>query len=413
MANELSALLEVAGETVDRLAITPSQSLHRAIARRSFSAVGPLAAPVRLVHDGISNTVYTAIRTTASALTAGAASAVKNWNGGADHRPLSASRSGRQALSVLNALIGDLLEEHGSDLAIEMSVRHAGHDVATSVEELRAAYPDATGKVAVFLHGLAENEESWLRGSSRHDGGDALPFGARLHADLGITPVDVRYNTGLHVSENGSKLDLLLEQLIAAWPVELRELSLIGHSMGGLVARSAYAAATAAKPGRRWPALTTRVVTLGTPHTGAPLEKAARLASWALQKVPEAEPLADILDTRSSGIRDLRHGYLLGDEWRAEDPKRLFDDRRSAVPLLHGCTHVFITASVTRDPSNPLGWIAGDLLVRTDSASGRHRTRAIPVPPELIVHVGSLTHFDLLDHPLVYERLRAALTPPA
>src|SRR5207237_64955 len=222
MANELSALLEVAGETVDRLAITPTQSLHRAIARRSFSAVGPLATPARLVHDGISDPVYVAIRTTASALT--------------------------------------------------------------------------------------------TRGSSRHDGGDALPFGARLRTDLGITPVDVRYNTGLHVSENGSRLDLLLEQLITAWPVELRELSLIGHSMGGLVARSAYTAATAAKPGRRWPALTTRVVTLGTPHTGAPLEKAARLASWALQKVPEAEPLADILDTRSSGIRDLRHGYLLGDE---------------------------------------------------------------------------------------------------
>ena len=52
-------------------------------------------------------------------------------------------------------------------------------------------------------------------------------------------------------------------------------------------------------------------------------------------------------------------------------------------------------------------------MVRTDSAAGRHRTRAIPVPPESVIHIGGLNHFDLLDHPLVYEQLRRVLSSPA
>jgi pimeloyl-ACP methyl ester carboxylesterase len=312
-------------------------------------------------------------------------------------------------VSAINAVVGDLLRGSDSDLAITMSFRRAGNDLRPTPAALRRAFPDAGRSVVVFLHGLSANEEWWLRGSGRRKGIESLPFGARLQADLGITPVYVRYNTGLHVSENGVELDRLLEQLVAHWPVPLQDLVLIGHSMGGLAARSAYHAARSAQPEHRWHRRLRHVVTLGTPHTGAPLEKAVRAASWALRRVPESAPWAEILDHRSAGIRDLRHGYLLEDEWRGEDSDRLFDDRRTDVPLLEGCAHTFITATVTRDPDNPIGWIAGDLLVRTDSAGGRHRTRSIPLPPESIVHLGPLTHFDLLDNPEVYARVQAAL----
>lgn len=408
MANELSALLEVAGDAVDRLAITPAQSLHRAVARRVFASVGPFGAPTRVVHDGISTVAYSAVRIAVSATTTAAAAAVRAAAGG-ELRPLSASSRGRHTVSAINALVGDVLEERGSDLAIEMSLRKAARDIPVTRAALRRAFPQATGRVAVFLHGLAENEEWWLRGSARRRGVESRSFGARLRADLGITPIDIRYNTGLHVSENGRMLDDLLEQLTLHWPVEVADLALVGHSMGGLVARSAYHAARRAQPRRTWHRRLGNVVTLGSPHTGAPVEKALHAAAWALRRVPEAAPLGEVLDIRSAGIRDLRHGYLLADEWSTEDPARLIDDRRIAVPLLKGCTHTFITATITRDPKHPLGWIAGDLLVRSDSAAGRHRKTSIPVPVESVVHLGPLTHFDLLDHPVVYTHVRAAL----
>jgi len=60
-----------------------------------------------------------------------------------------------------------------------------------------------------------------------------------LRDDLGYSPVFLRYNTGLHVSVNGRTLAEILELLQDQWPVPITELVLIGHSMGGLVARSA------------------------------------------------------------------------------------------------------------------------------------------------------------------------------
>jgi pimeloyl-ACP methyl ester carboxylesterase len=288
-----------------------------------------------------------------------------------------------------------------------MAVRRRGADVACEAVSLRRAFPHATPRVAVFLHGLAETEEWWRRRSAPSAGEDRRPFGVRLRRDLGMTPVELRYNTGLHVSDNGARLAELLERLVAAWPVPVEDLVLVGHSMGGLVARSACH--QAGELGHAWCGALRHVVTLGTPHHGAPLEKAVHATAWLLRAVPESRFVADILDMRSAGIRDLGYGNLREDDWRDADAAALLRDGRIPVPLHPGCSHTFITATVTRDPRHPLGWLVGDLLVRSESAGGRCRERTIPVPPESVVHLGGLTHFDLLDHPLVYERLREVL----
>lgn len=233
------------------------------------------------------------------------------------------------------------------------------------------------------------------------------PFGARLRADCGLTPVYVRYNTGLHVSENGRTLALLLDELVSSWPVPVERLVLVGHSMGGLVVRSACHIGT--EDGHAWPRMVRDLVTLGSPHHGAPLAKAIHLAAWLLRRVPEASAFADILDLRSAGIRDMRFGALHDDDWRDEDRRMLVGDTRRVVPLHAACRHTFITATLSPVADHPVGWALGDLLVRTDSAGGRCREHTIPVPPDCVVHLGGLTHFDLLDHPAVYEVLRGVL----
>lgn len=401
MANELSALAQVGGDAFDRLIIGTTESLHNAVAGRVFRSIGPLAAPSRYVHDRAAAVAYTAARKVTGAVTSASSYSIRALTG-ADSRPLTASRRGRAAVSALNGLIGDALEKQRNDLAIPMAVRCKGADVPCERNAVRRAFRRPTRRLAVFLHGLSETEERWRRARRGR-----LEFGAQLRRDFGLTPVYIRYNSGLHISENGRRLSELLENLVDAWPLAVEEMVLIGHSMGGLVARSACHAARSG--GRRWPSTVRHLVALGSPHTGVPLEKSVHAAAWMLRAVPETSPIARILDMRSAGIRDLRFGYLVEDDWRGEDPGRLLHDHRSDIPSLPGCMQTFITATLTRDARHPLGWLGGDLLVRTESAAGQRADGSVAVPADQVVHVGALSHFDLLDHPLVYAHINQTL----
>ena len=151
------------------------------------------------------------------------------------------------------------------------------------------------------------------------------------------------------------------------------------------------------------------VVALGTPHLGAPLERGAHRAAAALHKLPETRMLSSFLQQRSAGIRDLRHGSLVDEDWRGRDPEALRAVACKEVPLLPGATHYFVSATVTRDPKHPLGRLLGDILVLVPSASGQGKTRRIPFRDEHGHHVGGTHHLALLNHPEVYERLHGWL----
>ena len=245
-----------------------------------------------------------------------------------------------------------------------------------------------------------ESERGWHLGG-RED------YGSRLARDLGCTPVYVRYNSGRHISENGRSLSDLLGQVVAEWPVEVEEVALVGHSMGGLVSRSAcYIAALDEAP---WVEHVRHVISLGSPHLGAPLEQAVHYLSAGLNKLPETRMMSTFLRRRSAGIRDLRQGSLVDEDWRERDPEALRAAACQEVPLLEGATHCFVSATVTRSPRHPLGRVIGDTLVLVPSASGRSRTRKLGFEAEFGLHVGGTHHIALLNHPAVYEKLHAWL----
>jgi pimeloyl-ACP methyl ester carboxylesterase len=319
---------------------------------------------------------------------------------------LSTTRPGSTVLAALNGLIGDELERDGSALHQPAAVRVDGEPVPLDPESLRRHFPDATPRPVVFLHGLMETEFSWSLGA----GPDGSTYGAQLARDLGCTPVYVRYNSGRHVSENGRSVAQLLEPLFAAWPVEVAQIALVGHSMGGLVARSACQQGS--RDGHHWPSRVRHVVSLGTPHMGAPLEQAVHVASAALNALPETRPFGAFLRRRSSGIRDLRQGSLVDEDWRNRDRDALRAAACEEVPLLDGATHCFVSASVTRSDRHPIGRLLGDCLVLVPSASGRSRTRRIPFDVEHGAHVGATHHLALLNHPEVYEHLRRWIAAP-
>ena len=99
-----------------------------------------------------------------------------------------------------------------------------------------------TPRLAVFVHGLFETEHAWRYGGGPRYG-DRLP---------GWTPVYVRYNSGRHISENGRSLAERARRARARSD-EVEEIALVGHSMGGLVARSAcHAGGDWTRASRMW-----------------------------------------------------------------------------------------------------------------------------------------------------------------
>jgi pimeloyl-ACP methyl ester carboxylesterase len=368
-------------------------SIQQAVAGRVFRTVGPGAMLVRPVHEAVTRGVFAGLGLGTRAIGMATAAAV----GLRDAPALSTTPRGSALIAAVTGLRGDALEAEGSPLCQPMSVRLGGSPVRLEPDALQQAFPEATPRLVVFVHGLMTTEFSWELGGHER-------FGDRLAREIGCTPVYVRYNSGRHISENGRSLCELMEELVAAWPVDVDEIALVGHSMGGLVARSACCHATEAEAD--WARRVTHSISLGSPHMGAPLEQAVHVLSAGLAKLPETRPFANFLRRRSGGIRDLRQGSLVDEDWRECDPDALRGAACAEVPLLEGATHCFVSATVTRSDRHPLGRLLGDTLVLVPSASGRSRTRRIPFEDEYGMHLGGASHFALLYHPAVYARLR-------
>jgi pimeloyl-ACP methyl ester carboxylesterase len=379
------------------------RDMHLGIAARAFRNVGVASRPVQVIHDALSRRAYDAIASGASLLGRAVDQAMSR-RGVGEETVLSTTRPGSALIAALSGLIGDQLERSGSALHQPASVRVGGEAVMLDPASVGEAFPGAGSRLVVFLHGLMGNEFYWDWGGA--EPGDT--YGARLAVDVGCTPVFLRYNTGLHISENGLAVASLLDELVASWPVEVDAIALVGHSMGGLVARSACYQALLS--GQRWVQSVREVISLGTPHLGAPLEQGAHMAAEALYALPETRMLGAFLRRRSSGIRDLRYGSLVDEDWRGRDPNALRAAVCKEVPLLDGATHFFVSATITKSPRHPLGRMLGDILVLVPSATGQGRTRRIPFEAEHGRHVSPAHHLGLLNHPEVYGHLRGWLS---
>jgi pimeloyl-ACP methyl ester carboxylesterase len=383
-----------------------ARDVHLAVADRIFGALGTPGVPVRVLHDGITKGAHQVVRAGVSALPHGAAQALALRAGPGSPAAGSTVRGGL-ALSAVNGYVGDALAAQDSPLAIEMAFRLGGRDLVLEPEALAAAHPDATGRLAIFVHGLAETEDSWRLPPIGRGAGVRRSYGERLRDELGYTPLTLRYNTGRHISDNGRQLAELVDAAVAAWPVAVDEVILVGHSMGGLVARSACH--WAEQHDLAWAGPVRHVFTLGTPHLGADLEKGVNVIGWALSRLPETAPLGRVVNGRSVGIKDLRFGSLAEADWDGHDPDEYLRDRCQEVPFLPDAAYYFIGATLS--PA-PLGRALGDLLVRLPSASGTGKDGARSIPFELDNgrHLEGLTHFDLLNHPAVYEQMHSWLT---
>ncbi len=334
-------------------------------------------------------------------------------------------------LAAVNGVMGDALAATASPFAIPMTLYCHGQAVMrmradgqlppAANEAPGALSAEATlsplfspisppagevgGKLLLIIHGLCMNELQWTQAepavSPRSD------HGAELAAQRGYTPLYLRYNSGLHVSQNGAQLAVLLQQVLAQWPVEVTELTVLVHSMGGLVIRSALHAASAQD--MDWPQTLQNIVFLGTPHHGAPLERAGNWVDLLLAATPWSKPLAKLGHLRSSGITDLRYGMLLQQDWFGRDRFQRQPDMRQPLPLPDHIACYTVAAALAGKTGILAERLLGDGLVPLRSALGQHDDPAqqLHFTGQAIFY--NMDHMALLYRPEITQQLLAWL----
>lgn len=291
-------------------------------------------------------------------------------------------------LAALNGVLGDRLALARNPLAIPMQFRRGGAPLALQ---------SVSGKVLVLVHGLCMNDLQWARQGEGH--------GAALEQERGYTAVYLHYNSGRHISINGREFAHKLQALVAQWPVPVEELVVVCHSMGGLVTRSAchYGALEQ----HTWPGLVRKLVFLGTPHHGAPLERGGNWVNLFTDLNAYSAPFSKLAKVRSAGITDLRHGSVLDEDWQDKDR---FEQGGLPVflPLPPGVACLAVAATVGKEERSLADRIAGDGLVPVASALGEHADPARCLAMEHAVFVRT-NHMDLLSSAEVRQRLMSFL----
>lgn len=366
------------------------ETLHHNIAR----SPAPLGAAVDAPMKGVAGFVYRSIRGATRAVGGGIDLLLGQIASSLTHEPSSARREA--VLAALNGVLGDHLERTANPLAIPMRLRRGGVGLEITREALSRDVPNPSVRVVVLAHGLCLDDLQWQR--KRHDHGAALARDA--HAARQLSVLYLHYNSGRHVSTNGRELAELLEQLAKAWPVPIEELSIVGHSMGGLVARSACAHGSIA--GHAWLGRLRNLVFLGTPHEGAPLERGGHWLDRILGASPYTAAFTRLGKIRSAGITDLRHGSILDEDWARGSAAR------HAVALPEGVACHAIAGSLARREGELKERLLGDGLVPLASALGDHAGpdgSALIAPSRQSIAYG-VNHLGLLRSQQVYRRLK-------
>jgi pimeloyl-ACP methyl ester carboxylesterase len=401
--DELREAGSLAGTALNEIAVL-AHDVHRAVAGRLFGLAGKRADPVRLVHDGIAAIAYGSTKLGVKYLPPAAGLVAATLREPTAESAHDVPR-GRFVLGAISGFWGDRIVEHQPALAPQMRMRiHGGRlrHVPGNLAADAAEAGNATGRLIVFLHGLCETDMCWSFAAEKRWGDRTCTYGSLLRDADGWTPLYLNCNTGVHISANGLELAEQLEELVQLWPVEVSEIALVGHSLGGLIARSA--AHQGAALGHAWVEPLRHVVGLGTPHLGAPLERFTNWGTHRLDRLPETRPFAIWLNRRSVGIKDLRYGAMVEEDWLGFDADELLTDRCTAATLLPGVAYSVASATLSREPE---GLLAHDLLVQHSSAHGVGKVRSIPFDRERTFHLGGRKHhFDLLADSTVYDQLR-------
>lgn len=310
------------------------------------------------------------------------------------------ARGTERTLCVINGIFGDTLEKN--KMGLQMALYVGDEPVRLTTQVLEEMKHSPTGKICILAHGNCGSHQGW-----KFKGENPLTYGTLLQQDFGFDPYFLRYNSGLHVSTNGKTLSNLIDQLIASHPQKINEILLVGHSMGGLVFRSACHYGQKGK--REWVGLVKKVFYLGSPHLGTHVEKIGKITTSILKQIPSpiTKGIATVGNWRSAGIKDLRHGFLTDEEWQMKEADDLFYLHQKRIPLLKGTDHYLICGTISKVKNSKMGRLFGDGMVSPSSAMGQgFFSDDIPFLKKHCKIIPGVSHNQLLKSKKVYSQIK-------
>lgn len=402
-ASDLRAIALLATDAIHAVN-TMAEGVHQSVWRTLGAPSGATPETTR----GLTGLIYKSIHGVTQVVGQGVASALtrlepllQRLQGQPEESPERAA-----LIAALNGVMGDRLQASANPLALPMTLlyqeRYAhvskGLEVNLSLIE---QIPNASPKLLLVLHGLCMNDLQW----TARQQGKSVNHATTLASTLSYTPVYLRYNSGLHVSQNGHLLAAQLEALVTHWPMALSEITVLAHSMGGLLMRSAVHVAR--QGGLQWPKHLKNIVFLGTPHHGARLERAGNWVDVLLGSTPYSRPFAKLGQLRSAGVTDLRYGHVLDVDWQGHDRFHRKPDSRTPLPLPEGVACFTVAATLAAKRSHLADLLVGDGLVPLHSALGQHDEpqRCLRFAPEHQYIAYRTGHLQLLSNPGVQQQL--------
>lgn len=374
------------------------EEMYRNIASASPVIGAAPAGPAR----GVAGLVHESVRQVSSLIGSGTDQLIAPFVYQLDE--LAPPGPGREAMvAALNGVLGDYLHATDNPLAICTRLRLDGQDLVLDTDALKAQIGKPSRDLLIQIHGLCMCDRQWTR--KGHDHGQAL---ADRH---GYTALQLRYNSGRHISENGQELAELLDVLVQEWPVPVRSIRLLGHSMGGLVARSAVHHAESQQ--FAWRRHLRAMAFLGTPHHGAPMEQRGHALNTLAAVSPYTAPLSRLGWLRSAGITDLRHANLRREDWDGRDRFADDDALPEVIPLPDDVRCIAVAATLGEAEGSLKDRLLGDGLVPLASALGQHDEplRCLRLERDRSLRRTGLNHWDLLSDTDVSEFLLTQLSP--
>ncbi len=354
------------------------EGMHGTIARTPL----PLAKLSATHTTGITGLVYKSIHQSFALATGAVGIAARTLNSRSAEPETPAWTRLRAAL---NGVCGDALHTDANPLAQPMELRSADGVLVSQYQSL-----PGSGPLLLFAHGLCMSDIDW------HE--DPQPaFVAWCQSRLQAQPVYLRYNSGLAIAENGRRLSALLEHLMQKNPG--RELIIVGHSMGGLLGRSALL--SAATSNHQWPQQLSHLACVGSPHEGSHWERLGEYANGLLKNSPYTAPFYLLGNLRSAGIQNLRDGHI-----GETTPLSSLPARQQTTKVL------FLAATRSTEGAKAL---RDDKLVPVASALSKKPDGGVSVAGAIPMRhtIYNTDHFDLIWKEASYALLRQWLSAAA
>ena len=370
-----------------------AEAIHREIFLRPFGRLNE--RNLKKWQRGITGRIYGTVRQVTKLVGSNMSTGVRIYNTLRRQKeapPLSQKM--KRLVNVINGVMGDHLVSNHNSLAVPMSLYDDKEQRQTGT---------ISGRVVVLCHGLCMSHLSWH-----------VPEGTSLGDRLttqqpDITVLYLDYNTGQRISKSGRNLSKVLQDLLDNNP-NISQIDLVGHSMGGLVARSALFYGKL--HGRSWVHGVGNLITLGSPHHGASLERIGYYVQDMIAKLPFAGSLARLGDLRSAGIIDLRYGSIRDADWKSLEGRNVLPQSfRHPARLPLDIHTYFVAATLVEDHYySKATHLLGDGLVTIESALGEHtgeHTLFLPESHKAVFY--GVSHYNLLYNERVHAQVIAWL----